>query len=202
MNREKKYLFKNIGFLTLGQFGTKMLSFFLVPLYTYVLTTAEYGTYDLFNTTVALLVPILTMNIADAALRFPLDKNRDTKQIVSVALLYVLRSFLICFFGLLLNFVLVLSPTFKEFSGFILLLFIVHAINGVLVNLCRGLDHVKDVAASGVICSAVIIGLNILFLLPLRMGLSGYFLAHIIGSFAQCVYLACSIRIHKLFDFT
>ena len=41
------YLAKNTGYLALGQLGTKILSFFLVPLYTYVLTTEEYGTYDL-----------------------------------------------------------------------------------------------------------------------------------------------------------
>ena len=61
-----KYLAKNIGVLALSNFATKLLSFFLVPLYTSILTTEEYGTYDLFATTVYLLVPILTMNIQDA----------------------------------------------------------------------------------------------------------------------------------------
>lgn len=45
----KTYLAKNIGFLTISQFGTKLLGFFLVPLYTYILSTAEYGTYDVFR---------------------------------------------------------------------------------------------------------------------------------------------------------
>lgn len=61
-----KYLFKNIGLLTLSSFATKLLSFFLVPLYTNILTTTEYGTYDLFNTTVGVLLPILTLNVQDA----------------------------------------------------------------------------------------------------------------------------------------
>ena len=60
-----KYLFKNIGLLTLSSFATKLLSFFLVPLYTNILTTTEYGTYDLFNTTVGVLLPILTLNVQD-----------------------------------------------------------------------------------------------------------------------------------------
>ena len=62
----KRYLAKNIAFLTVGQFGTKLLVFFLVPLYTSVLTSAEYGTYDLYSATVGLFVPILTLNISDA----------------------------------------------------------------------------------------------------------------------------------------
>nr|HAK42623.1 polysaccharide biosynthesis protein [Clostridium sp.] len=58
-----KYLAKNMGFLTISNFGTKILSFFLVPLYTSILTTEEYGTYDLFNTTIGILVPFLTLNV-------------------------------------------------------------------------------------------------------------------------------------------
>lgn len=75
------YLAKNTGYLAIGQFGTKLLSFFLVPLYTYVLTTEEYGTYDLLNTTTSLLIPILSLNICDASLRFPLNLNYDRKDI-------------------------------------------------------------------------------------------------------------------------
>ena len=63
-----KYLYKNIGLLTLSSFATKLLSFFLVPLYTDILTTTEYGTYDLFNTTVGVLLPILTLNVQDTEL--------------------------------------------------------------------------------------------------------------------------------------
>lgn len=71
-----KYLFKNIGLLTLSSFATKLLSFFLVPLYTNILTTTEYGTYDLFNTTVGVLLPILTLNVQDAVMRFAMDRGR------------------------------------------------------------------------------------------------------------------------------
>ena len=70
MKTDYKYLFKNIGLLTISQFGTKLLVFFLVPLYTSILTTEEYGIFDLFNTTIALLIPILTLNIMDSVIRF------------------------------------------------------------------------------------------------------------------------------------
>lgn len=79
-----KYLFKNIGLLTLSNFATKLLSFFLVPLYTSVLTMGQYGTYDLFNTTIGVLIPILTLNILDAILRFGMDKAYDKDAIVTL----------------------------------------------------------------------------------------------------------------------
>ena len=92
--KEVKELAKNTGLLAIGQFGTKLLSFFLVPLYTYVLSTAEYGTYDLMNTTISLLVPILSLNICDSALRFPLDKDVDRKQVFSICCLHIFASVL------------------------------------------------------------------------------------------------------------
>ena len=63
MGGNYKYLAKNIGVLTISNFATNLLSFFLVPLYTYILSTEEYGSYDLINTTIGLMVPILTINI-------------------------------------------------------------------------------------------------------------------------------------------
>ena len=47
MKRNYKYLLKNIGLLTLSNFGTKILLFLLLPLYTSILTVEEYGLYDL-----------------------------------------------------------------------------------------------------------------------------------------------------------
>ena len=54
-----KYLLKNVGIMTLASFGTKILSFLMVPLYTNILSTEAYGTYDIYQTTLFLLVPVL-----------------------------------------------------------------------------------------------------------------------------------------------
>lgn len=55
MNSKYKYLIKNTGILAISNFSSKLLVFFLVPIYTSVLSTAEYGTYDLAMSTVLLL---------------------------------------------------------------------------------------------------------------------------------------------------
>ena len=62
----------------------------MVPLYTSILTTADYGTYDLFNTTVGVLIPILTLNVQDGVMRFAMDKNYDRRAIVTVGFRYIL----------------------------------------------------------------------------------------------------------------
>lgn len=53
----------NTGLFAISSFGSKIISFLLLPLYTAVLSTGDYGTVDLINSTVGLLVPLLTLNI-------------------------------------------------------------------------------------------------------------------------------------------
>lgn len=86
MKKNYKYLLKNIGFLTISQFASKFLSFFLVPLYTNILTPEEYGIYDLVATTIYLLIPIATLNIGEAVIVFTLDKKNDKSQVLSLSL--------------------------------------------------------------------------------------------------------------------
>ena len=82
------YLMKNTGILTISNFSSKILVFLLVPLYTSVLTTEEYGTYDLIISTVTLVYPVITLNIADAVMRFSMDRNYDKKKVASIGFRY------------------------------------------------------------------------------------------------------------------
>ena len=124
MNRYK-YLFKNIGLLTLSNFATKLLSFFLVPLYTNILTTTEYGTYDLFNSTIGVLLPILTLNIQEAVLRFSIDKKKSRDPIVSISAKYLIISNVIVAMGLCGNKLLNFSPIINQYALLFFLMFFV-----------------------------------------------------------------------------
>ena len=75
MNNKYKYLGKNTMVFVISSFGTKFLSFLLVPLYTSVLSTEEYGVADLITTTATLMIFIFTINISSSVLRFTLDKK-------------------------------------------------------------------------------------------------------------------------------
>lgn len=195
-----RYFAKNAGLLALGQFGTKLLGFFLVPLYTYVLTTEEFGTYDFMTSLISLLIPLLTLNIYDAALRFPLDADADNKQIFTICIRHFVISTILGALFVVLNYVINTIEIVNHYPLFFFLLIVSTGLNGLMNNFARGIDCVKEVAISGVICSIVIIGLNLLFLLPLRMGLAGFFLANIIGSFAQSFYLFIILKGWRYID--
>ena len=46
----KTELAKNTAILTIGKLCTQCISFFLLPLYTAILSTEDYGTFDLLVT--------------------------------------------------------------------------------------------------------------------------------------------------------
>lgn len=191
------YLAKNIGLLTLSNFATKLLSFFLVPLYTSILTTTDYGTYDLFNTTIGVLLPILTLNVQDGVMRFAMDKNYDREAIVTIGFRYILIGTAITAVGLGINYLFGFSSLAKDYWIFFLLMFISQSLGGMIPCYVRGIDRIADLSVSSVIASVVTIGCNILFLVGFKWGLVGYFLANIIGPMIQSLILAIRARMFR-----
>ena len=184
-----KYLFKNMGLLTLSSFATKLLSFFLVPLYTNILTTTEYGTYDLMNTTIGVLMPILTLNVQDAVMRFAMDKKQNRKAIVSVAMKILFVANAIVALGLIINGIFGFSTLISDYAVFFFLMFFIQTVSGVVTYYVRGVDRIADLSVSSVLVSIFTISCNIIFLVVFNLGLNGYFLANIIGPLVQIIYL-------------
>ena len=68
-----KRLFKDTVLFAVSDFASKCITFLLLPLYTSVLLTDEYGKLDLLNNMVNLIYPLLTLAIVEATIRFALD---------------------------------------------------------------------------------------------------------------------------------
>ena len=112
-NRYKR-LIKNILLLLTGNFVAKILSFFMVPFYTSILTTSDYGVSDLITTTVLLVLPFFSVLMDESVMRFTLDETYDRKQVFTI-------SFFVSGCGFLL---LRLIPTyFFYFSNLVLFTF-------------------------------------------------------------------------------
>ena len=79
MNK-KKQLAKNTIIIFFGRVCTQLISFFLLPLYTSYLATKEYGTVDLIQTYVTLLVPIITLELEMSIFRFLIDSRKNEKE--------------------------------------------------------------------------------------------------------------------------
>ena len=69
MGKYKKLL-SNTAILGAGTFTSKVLVFLLMPLYTALLSTEQFGVADILTQTANLLIPLSCLGIGDALFRF------------------------------------------------------------------------------------------------------------------------------------
>ena len=198
----KKYkeLFKNLGLLTISNFGSKILTFLLVPLYTNVLTIGEYGTYDLYITTTLLLSPVLSLNIADAVMRFALEKGRNQRDVFAVGFIRILTAISVFTVVVSLNYAFDIIPVFNQFPFFLWLYFALSLTYDFLTQFTKGMDKISDLAVAGLLNSATTVALNILFLLVIKIGLTGYFLANCLAFIVPIIYLTLRLKTYKMLN--
>lgn len=195
MNSKYKYLIKNTGILAISNFSSKLLVFFLVPLYTSALSISEYGLYDLVISTVTLLYPILTMNIVDSVMRFSMERKTDHTKLVDIALKIIVAGYVIMAFLLFGNHIFGLWKDIVGSEGYIFLYYLFYTLQQLLIQFAKGLERVKDLGIVGIIGTVVTVFFNVLLLLFFKQGLVGFFVASILGQAVPAIYLAIRIRI-------
>lgn len=197
-----KYLLKNVGILTVSNFVTKLLAFFLIPLYTNILTTIEYGIFDIFNTSISILIPLLTLGISEAIILFLINKEIEEKSVITISIKYLLLGSLVIALLLIINYFLNIIPTIKDYSLFFFLMFFSQTLTNITTAYARGKDKLDILSISNIIACITIISFNILFLLVFKTGLSGYFLANILSFFIQSIYIMFKLKIFNDIDFS
>ena len=180
-----RYLIKNTAIFTLGNLGMKFVSFFIVPLYTYILSTSEYGTIDLVTTIGMVIAPIIMLNINEGVMRFSLDKHADYNKIMSIGL---------CIFGFAILVGLSIIPlsflieTIEEYGKYIYLYLVSYAGNLLFMGYLRGKEKLLQFSLGNISNAFLIAILNIVFLVVFKWGISGYFYAFTIANFITCIY--------------
>lgn len=201
MQRRYKKLFTDTGLFALSNFSSKILTFLLVPLYTSILTTEEYGSADILSTTITLLYPILTLSIFDATLRFALDKKYDRKAVLSTSILLT---------GIAALCVLAVAPffvgsnsLFGKYWWYFAGMFVATVSQLCISNYIKGCNQTKIFAIQGVLSTVVFLILNIVLLVIVKMGLPGYFLSSIFSNVVSILYMVIASRCYRdLIPFT
>lgn len=193
MSKEKD-LVKNTAIITLGKICTQFLSFLLLPLYTVVLTTSEYGTVDLIITYSSFALPFVTLALEQALFRFLIDVRGDeekcghyiTTTVVVSFLISAVVFFITCIIGLVIGNILFL------YFGMVL---VASTVSAVALQILRGLGDNLGYAVSGFISALCQILCNILFLVVFKYGVAGMMLASFTGNITCGIitYFRCNL---------
>lgn len=189
-----KKLIKNFSMAFIGNFVSKILSFIMVPFYTSILTTSDYGTADLISNIVFLVLPVFTLLMEEAVMRFALDEATNSKEVFSIALKVSTAGFV---FALVISPIILLFKNIRPYYWAIILYYIVSWLFNILSNYAKGLDKFNITTISGIIHTFAFLALNVYFLAFLKIGIIGYLLAIIVSNFISIIYMFFSLKVWK-----
>ena len=186
MREKYSFFIKNMSILTISNFVSKILVFLMLPLYTNVLTTQEYGTIDIISTTINLSIPIFTLSISEAILRYTMEKNVIKEEVLKESLKVIVKGFLI---------LLILSPltTFLKLPLVYVVIFLIYylatAITTALSYYTKGTNNLKLLGISNIIRALLLVSLNCLMLLVLKLNIIGYYISLIVSDIIFIIIL-------------
>ena len=141
-----KDLAKNTLIITIGRISTQFITFLLLPLYTALLTTEEYGTVDLITTLVQLFIPIVSLMIDQGVFRYLLSsENENTKKEVISNAFFLLLGLNFVF---IIIYLLLLPLITVKYKIWILLILVITAFSNLFLQISRGLKKTFDYAFS------------------------------------------------------
>ncbi|MGP6146559.1 lipopolysaccharide biosynthesis protein [Jeotgalibaca sp. A122] len=193
MNPYKKLL-GNSALFAIGNLGSKLISIILVPLYTYYLTTSEYGLVDIVISTSSMLLPIISLSVYEAVLRFIMDHSHDDDTILTNGVFATIVGGLII---LLAYPILSYFNVLGELLPFMVLILMLQALQSLLAQYTRSIGNIKEYALNGIIMSFVTGGMNILLLVYLGWGINGYLTSLVVSNIISILYLGWASSVHR-----
>ncbi|MGN1480761.1 lipopolysaccharide biosynthesis protein [Porcipelethomonas sp.] len=195
MNKYKK-LIGNTLIFAVGQTGAKIFSFLLVRLYTAVLMPDEYSTAELLYNTLNVLYPIITFSMADAIVRFGLDKTYDNRKVYSSAnfMLFIGIIFLACTLPIWNA-----SELYHGYTGLLFVYCLCSCFRQLTAQYARAAGHVKLFALDGIFAVLTQFLCNVLFMVYFDLGIKGYILSFIASDIFSIIFLYITGKIYKSF---
>lgn len=179
MNSKYKQLIRDMGIFALGALGSKIIQFLLLPLYTHILSTNEYGVSDLIFSLGQLLLPFFSLAIFNGLLRYGLVRDVKAEDALCCATkVFFVGSLISILVTPLFRFV----PSVSEWRWYLCAYVISSfALSNSLVYL-----KVKDMNTLYAILSIAqtlsLVACNLIFLIGFDLGVRGYLLSYVISN--------------------
>lgn len=197
MNRYWKLIMNTVIF-AIGTFSSKLMVLLLMPLYTRVLTTADYGTMDVVVSVSNMLLPLVALSISDGVIRFGLDRSSKKSDVFSIGLATSLAGFLLflCAYPLMKKIAFI-----SDFVWLIYLYLFAASMQSVTAQFVRSMGLVRLYAFNGMFNTFCTIVCNILFLVVFQWGINGYILSVIVSNLLSMVFLWWAAKLWQYVKF-
>ena len=191
LENEKKVLKAGIGY-TIGNILIKGINFLLVPLFSRIMTTQEFGVYNVFLSYDSILFVVVGLALHSSVKSAKYEFHDIDKYVSSITLVYFLNALILCFLGTVFRIQLV------NWSGFpfsIILLLIIFSTCQALMTLYNervSLDYAyKKYTALSVVNSATNVSISLLLMFTVFRNHKDY--GRIIGATCAGIIVASYI---------
>lgn len=194
MSREGK-LAKSTAIYFIGSFGSKILSFLLIPIYANYLTEEAYGSYDLINTIIQIAYPAITLMLDNALYVYLIgtDDSQRKKDIIAFAVRTLI------FNGIIAIILCVVVNSFYHFKyiEWIISWLFTYSIYTMWIQLCRGMHQQKLYSFTGVVVTAITLVGNIIGLLVLKQDYRFLMISNCVAYIVSLIIVESKIHVIK-----
>ena len=196
MDKYKKLATNTLVF-AIGSFGSKILLLLLTRLYTHHISSGDNSTKSLLEQTANFIIPIATLSIAEAVIRYGLDRDYDNKEVFTSACMVELVGIVIL---LLCSPLLHFLPYVHGFAGLLLLFIIASSFRQLSSQFVRARGMVKLFALDGILATLTLFIFNVILISVLHMGVHGFMLSSILTDFCSGIFLWIVAKLWNFFD--
>ncbi len=197
---EKRTFFKSAGVYFFGDALSKVIIFFMLPLYTTYISPDDYGYYDLTVTYVYFLGSILFLNIWCGTLRYMYDERDWSDKLKPVY--SSLPIFSACLILYLAAFILLNHFLHVDYFPLVVVYGVFLALQAQYGSVARGFGKSVRYAVSGIAATAVTVLLNVLLIAIFKQPYWSLYAAASAGILVQIVILEYSLRLIGSFSFS
>lgn len=189
MAKREENLAKNTMLFAIGNFGSKLLQIILVPFYTRFMTDAQYGTVDLLQSMVSLLMPVISLTIAEGVFRYAMEKEYDKSAVLSVGIVVTaIGSVVLCLGGWGVSFFMDITLVWLVVANTI-----TNSFRTLTSQYTRAIGKTGLYALDNILMTACVLLLNIFFIAKLNWGVTGYMLGYTLANLLSAIFLVVKL---------
>ena len=187
-------LASNTIILAIGQFGSKILVYFMLRFYTSMLGADGFGDVNNIINASSLLISVVTLSINEGVLRYALDKANNGKHVLSIGLNTAIIGLVLFAAAVpLIGFIDMLA----QYKWLIFMYVATGSVKGICAIYVRARGHVKLFAVDGILTTISVIILNLLLLGVFKLGVVGYILSVSLADLISIVFLTIKAKLYK-----
>ena len=190
---------KSSAIYFVGNVLTKVISFFLLPIYTNYIATADMGYYDVSISYVHIIAPVVCMEIWSGIMRYMFDYNEKDGKYKAIFNGFIIFGCSVLIYTIGAGVLGIVTDIKMLFLIFLYgITYMLHTVYSYVV---RGLGYNAVFAISGILGSLINSVSNIIMIILLDMRLDSMYIALILGLAFQVIFMEFRIKLIKHMSF-